>query len=88
MIKFSDHAMCHVYTLSYRSPQTAKRKTGIQDWHLMLFVLLLILVDVGFMCLHIILEGAIAHFNIRQTKSDEKPVSVEGVSPKTLASSD
>ena len=49
----------------------------------MLFVFLLILVDVGFMCLHIILEGAIAHFNIRQTKSDEKPVSVEGVSPKT-----
>jgi hypothetical protein len=33
------------------------------------------------MCLHIILEGAIAHFNVTQTESDEKPVSVEGVSP-------
>ena len=51
----------------------------------MLFVLLLIIVDVAFMFLHIILEGAIAHFNVRKTKSDEKPVSVEGVSPKNLS---
>ena len=50
----------------------------------MLFVLLLIVVDVGFMCLHIILEGVVAHFNVRQTKSDERPVSVEGVSIKSL----
>ena len=50
----------------------------------MLFVLLLIVADVGFMCLHIILEGAVAHFNVRQTKSAERPISVEGVSIKSL----
>lgn len=50
----------------------------------MLFVLLLIVVDVGFMCLHIILEGAVAHFNVRQTKSAERPISVEGVSIKSF----
>ena len=70
---------------SCRSPQTAKRKTGIQDWHLMLFVLLLVIVDVAFMLLHILLEGVIAHFNVRKTKNDENPVSVEGVSPQNLS---
>lgn len=45
----------------------------------MLFVLMLILVDVTFMFLHIILEGAVAHFNAMKTLSDEKPVTVEGV---------
>ena len=45
----------------------------------MLFVLVLILIDVAFMCLHIILEGVIANFNVMKARNEENPFTVEGV---------
>ena len=33
------------------------------------------------MFLHILLEGIVAHFNVAETVSNEKPHSVEGVGP-------
>ena len=68
--------LCHY---PRRSPQPSKKKSGIQDWHLMLFVLVLILIDVAFMCLHIILEGAIGNFNVAMARDEENPFTVEGV---------
>lgn len=45
----------------------------------MLFVLVLILIDAALMCLHIILEGAIANFNVAKARDEENPFTVEGV---------
>ena len=45
----------------------------------MLFVLVLILIDMALMCLHIILEGAIANFNAVKARDEENPSTVEGV---------
>lgn len=60
-----------------RNPQATKRKSGIQDWHLALFVLALLTLNVFTLFIHITLEGLVAKFEVREVPSKEKP-SVEG----------
>ena len=66
--------------LIIRNPQIIKRKSGIRDWHLAIFVLALLTLNVFILFIHIILEGVIAKFEVlevpsKEKSSDEKEVS-------------
>jgi hypothetical protein len=64
-----------------RKPQeTNKAKNGIQDWHLMVFVSMLILVDVIVLTFYTLLEGLLDNFGVLQVPSKEKLSSATGVS--------
>ena len=58
----------------------ARRKHGVKDWHLILFVIILVLVNAAIMCVHILLEGLVAHFSIMTSLNKEMPFRVQGVS--------
>lgn len=62
-----------------RNPQATKRKSGIQDWHLLLVILSLIVMNAGLMCLHILLEGVVANFNVAKTPGKEMKSTIRGV---------
>ena len=68
--------------MSDRKPQTAKTKNGIQDWHLMMFVFTLILVDVIVLTFYTLLEGLVDNFGVLRVPSEENLSSVSGVSWK------
>ena len=61
----------------HRNPQ--KKKSAIQDWHLVLFVAIIVIVDIAFLVLHILLEGIIAKFDVAKTPNKENPSIIEGV---------
>lgn len=63
----------------HRKPQVAKTKNGILDWHLMVFVAILILVDVIFLSFYTLLEGVVDHFGVLRVPSKENLSSVTGV---------
>ena len=67
------------YGVLYRKPQTAKTKNGIQDWHLMVFVSLLLLVDVIGLTFYTLLEGLVDRFGVLQVPSKENLSAVTGV---------
>ena len=75
--------ICILYTgyhaQYHRKPQAAKTKNGIQDWHLMVFVAILILVDVISLTFYTLLEGVVDHFGVLQVPSKENLSSVTGV---------
>jgi uncharacterized paraquat-inducible protein A len=60
-----------------RNPQATKRKSGIRDWHLALFVLALLILSILTLFIDITLEGTVAKFEVREVPSKEKS-SVEG----------
>ena len=62
-----------------RKPQGAKAKHGIQDWHLMIFVSVLVLLDVIFLILYTLLEGLVDNFGVVQVPNKEKLSSISGV---------
>ena len=68
----------HVYN-NYRKPQAATTKHGIQDWHLMIFVSILVLVDVIFLTFYALLEGLLDKFGVLRVPSKENLSSVTGV---------
>ena len=63
-----------------RNPQTIKRKSGIRDWHLAIFVLALLILNVFILFIHITLEGIIAKFEVQEVPSKEKSSAEKGVS--------
>ena len=63
-----------------RNPQATKRKSGIQDWHLALFVLALLTLSVFTLFIDMILEGVVAKFEVREIPSKEKSSIERGVS--------
>lgn len=77
--------VCTTVYVKLRNPQGLKKKTVIQDWHLMLFVFMLFLCNMILLCLHVLLEGIVTKFNVATIPSKERPFSIEGVSPYTLA---
>ena len=64
---------------SCRNPQATKRKIGIQDWHLLLVILSLLIINAGLMCLHILLEGIVANFNVAKIPGKEMKSTIRGV---------
>ena len=56
-----------------------KKKSGIQDWYLILVVAVLLLSNVAFLCLHILLEGVINKFTITRVPNKERAFRLEGV---------
>ena len=81
--------MYPVYTTEYyvskgciiptRNPKV--KKSGIRDWHLIVFVLALLLINVVVMSAHVLLEGLIARFNVTAAIPNvEMSDSVDGVS--------
>ena len=56
-----------------------QRKAGIKDWHLMVFVLCLLLVDVVMLTVYTFLEGLVAQFNVGRESNKENPRDVVGV---------
>jgi uncharacterized paraquat-inducible protein A len=60
-----------------RNPQATKRKSGIRDWHLALFVMALLILSILMLFIHITLEGTVAKFEVQEVPSKEKS-SVEG----------
>ena len=54
-------------------------KRNIQDWHLMLIVLTLLLISTSIFCLYILLQGTIAKFTVDKNPHKEKPFRIEGV---------
>ena len=63
-----------------RHPRIAQRKSGIKDWHLVVFVLCLLLVDVVMLTAYTFLEGFVAHFNVGMESNKENPSDIVGVS--------
>ena len=63
-----------------RHPRKAQRKAGIKDWHLMLIVFGLILIDVTILTIYTALEGFSAQFSAGREPNREKPRAVVGVS--------
>ena len=75
--------MCTV--LIIRNPQATKRKSGIQDWHMALFVLSLLVLNASILFLHILLEGTIAKFEVQEVSSKENPSAQQGVGHELLS---
>ena len=73
------YLLCVAYA-GYRDPQTTKRKSGIRDWHLALFVLVLLMLSGFVLFIHITLEGTVGKFEVRVVPSKEKSSVEEGVS--------
>ncbi len=63
--------------MSNRNPKA--KSSGIKDWHLMVFILILLLISIVGMCVHITLEGLIAGFNVAEIPNTEMPDGIEGV---------
>ena len=61
----------------HRNPY--KKKSGIQDRHLVLFVLTLLLSNIIILCLHVLLEGVVNKFAVTTVPNKERPVRIEGV---------
>lgn len=53
---------------------------GIKDWHLVLIVFGLVLIDVIVLSIYIALEGAITHFSAGVEPNEERKKGVHGVS--------
>ena len=66
---------CHIL----RKPQAAKLKNCIQDWHLVIFVSVLVLMDVIFLTFHTLLEGLVDNFSVLQVPNKENFSSMSGV---------
>ena len=62
------------------NPKTIKNKKGIKDYHLMLIVLSLTLIDIIVLVTYTIAEGALTHFSAGVASNREKPSGVHGVS--------
>ena len=70
----------HTHTnLCYRKPQASKTKHGIQDWHLMVFVSILVLVDVIFLIFYTLLEAFVDNFGVLRVPNKENISSIRGV---------
>ena len=67
--------LLHKY--SCRNPY--KKKSAIQDWHLILLVFTLLLINVAVLCLHVLLEGVINKFNLTTVPNKERSFRIEGV---------
>ena len=67
-----------VETIWHRNPHQ-RMKRNIQDWHLMLIVLTLLLISTSIFCLYILLQGTIAKFTVDKIPHKEKPFRIEGV---------
>lgn len=63
----------------FRKPETSKNKKGICDWHLMVFVFIMVSVDVIILTLYTFLEAFIDHFGVLTVPSKEKSSSISGV---------
>ena len=61
-----------------RNPQATK-KSGVQDWRLILFVCILLLLNTAILLLYILLEGVVAHFNVKEIPNKERPSTIQGV---------
>ena len=57
----------------------ARKKQGVKDCHLILFVIILVLVNAAIVCLQILLEGLVAHFSIATSLNKEMPFRLQGV---------
>lgn len=68
-----------LYKNQRRHPRIAQRKAGIKDWHLMLIVSGLILVDVTILTLYTVLEGLVAKFTVGREPNRERPRAAIGV---------
>lgn len=64
----------------FRRQSSGARKKALHDWHLVVFVFGLVLIDVTILVIHTALEGTIAHFRAGTVVNKEKPVAFEGVS--------
>ena len=73
------YVIVHIEIYDDRKPQGAKAKHGIQDWHLMIFVSILVLVDVIFLVLYTLLEGLVDNFGVILVPNNEKLSSISGV---------
>ena len=62
----------------FRKPEKAKRN-AIKDWHLMVFVSIMILIDVIILTFHTLLKGLLDNFGVVRVPNKEKPSSVSGV---------
>ena len=63
-----------------RHPRKAQRKVGITDWHLMVIIFGLIVIDVTILTIYTALEGFIAKFSAGREPNREKPSAIVGVS--------
>ena len=79
LIFYHAYVIVHIEIYDDRKPQGAKAKYGIQDWHLMIFVSILILVDVIFLVLYTLLEGLVDNFGVVLVPNKEKLSSISGV---------
>lgn len=57
----------------------ARKKQGVKDCHLILFIIVLVLVNAAIACLQILLEGLVAHFSVATSLNKEMPFRLQGV---------
>ena len=57
----------------------ARKKQGVKDCHLILFVIVLVLVNAAIVCLQILLEGLVAHFSVATSLNKEMLFRLQGV---------
>ena len=62
----------------FRKPEKAKRN-GIKDWHLMVFVSIMVLIDVIILVFYTLLEALLDNFGILRVPNKENPSAVNGV---------
>ena len=67
-----------------RKPQTSKKKY-IQDWHLVVFVSVMVLIDILFLSLFTILEGVLDRFGLLRVPNRENLSTVSGVRESKLS---
>ena len=72
--------MSMLITLHSRGPRRMKECIGLKDWHLVLIVFTLILVDVILLLIYTTLEGFLSHFQAGIMPNEENPSGIYGVS--------
>ena len=79
-LDYGSTGTCICKCLICSNPKTIKNKKGIKDYHLMLIVLSLTLVDIIILVTYTIAEGALTHFSAGVVINKERRSSVHGVS--------
>ena len=67
-----------LFKLRFQNP--GARKKSIHDWHLILFIIALVLVDVTILAIYTTLQAVITDFTVGLQPNKEKPSAIEGVS--------
>ena len=65
-------------TLIFRKPEQTKRN-AIKDWHLMVFVSIMVLIDVVTLTFYTLLEALLDNFGTVRVPNKENPSAVRGV---------